>query len=80
MGRVAKVRIASSLAVLAVACRAAEACTVCYGQTESPWIDAAQMSVVLLLGVTVGVQVCFATFFIRLRRRIKSQPDHPEVG
>lgn len=50
----------------------AEACPVCYGASESSWIDASQAAVWLLLAVTVGVQVAFATFFIRLRKRTKT--------
>ena len=56
----------------ALAPRATRACEVCYGNADSPWIDAAQASVWLMLGVTLAVQVAFAVFFIKLRSRAKA--------
>lgn len=58
------------MAVLAP--RVAQACEVCYGNADSPWIDAAQASVWLMLGVTAAVQVAFAVFFLKLRSRAKA--------
>lgn len=48
------------------------ACEACFGQTQSPWIDASRVAVMLLLGVTLGVQVAFAWFFVSLWRRSKA--------
>jgi hypothetical protein len=45
---------------------------VCFGRAESPWIDASQAAVGLLLAVTAAVQVAFAIFFLRIRRRAKA--------
>ena len=45
------------------------ACSVCYGQADSPMIDAAQMGTWLLLGVVLAVQMAFAAFFLYLRRQ-----------
>ena len=53
--------------------RAARACEVCYGRSDSPWIDAGQAAVWLLLGVTVLVQGAFVIFFVRLRSRTRAQ-------
>ena len=49
-----------------------QACEVCYGAADSPWLDANRWSVYLLLGVTASVQVAFAAFFLRLRSRMKA--------
>lgn len=56
----------------ALAPRVTRACEVCYGKADSPWIDAAQASVWLMLGVTAAVQVGFAVFFLKLRSRAKA--------
>ena len=48
------------------------ACEVCYGQAQSPWIDASRGAVILLLGVTFGVQAAFVWFFVSLWRRSKA--------
>ena len=49
----------------------ASACSVCYGEAEGPMIDAARLGVWLLFGLVLAVQVAFAIFFIRLRRRAR---------
>ena len=56
----------------AVAPRVSEACDVRYGNADSPWIDAAQASVWLMLGVTAAVQLGFVVFFLKLRSRAKA--------
>lgn len=45
------------------------ACSVCYGQADSPMIDAAQLGTWLLLGVVLSVQSAFVAFFLYLRRQ-----------
>lgn len=68
-----RVRFATFLAAGAVLVpRITQACEVCFGSADSPWIDAAQASVWLMLGVTLSVQVAFAVFFIKLRNRAKA--------
>ena len=52
--------------------RLTQACEVCYGQAEGPWIEASQAAVYLLLGVTVAVQGSFIVFFVRMRGRAKA--------
>ena len=52
--------------------RVTQACEVCYGNADSPWIGATQASVWLMLGVTVSVQIGFAIFFVKLRNRAKA--------
>jgi len=68
-----RVRFATCLAAaLALVPRVTQACEVCYGNAESPWIDAAQASVWLMLGVTLSVQLGFAIFFVKLRNRARA--------
>ena len=45
------------------------ACTVCFGQSDSPLAQGAQMGVFFMLGVTVFMLAAFAGFFIYLIRR-----------
>ena len=60
--------------------RAAEACSVCYGQAEGPMIDAAKLGVWLLFGLVLAIQLAFLTFFLYLYRRAKRyRAKHPEV-
>ncbi len=61
-----------AIAMAALGPGVAVACDVCYGNSDSPWIDASRASVFLLLGITVAVQVAFAAFFLQLRRRMKA--------
>lgn len=49
----------------------AAACDVCYGASRDGMVDAARLGAWLLLGVTVAMQVSFATFFLYLRRRAR---------
>jgi len=69
--------VTATAAVLAP--RVTRACEVCYGQADSPLIDAAQASVWLMLGVTLAVQVAFAAFFLNLRRRAKAATRRAEM-
>ena len=45
------------------------ACTVCFGQSDSPLAQGANMGVFFMLGVTVLMLTAFAGFFIYLIRR-----------
>jgi hypothetical protein len=56
-----------ALAALAVP-RAALACPVCFGQSDSPLALAMNLGIFVMLGVVVAVLVSFAAFFIRLAR------------
>ena len=45
------------------------ACPVCFGASDAPMAHGMNWGVLTLLGVTVGVLVCFAVLFLRLLRR-----------
>ena len=45
------------------------ACTVCFGQSDSPLAKGANSGVFFMLGVTVFMLAAFAGFFIYLIRR-----------
>jgi Na+-transporting NADH:ubiquinone oxidoreductase subunit NqrD len=45
------------------------ACTVCFGQSDSPLAQGTNMGIFFLLGVTIAMLAAFATFFIYLIRR-----------
>jgi hypothetical protein len=52
--------------------RAALACPVCFGQSDSPLAQGVNMGIYFLLAVVVGVLAAFASFFIYLARRAKT--------
>jgi hypothetical protein len=51
------------------------ACSVCFGQSDSPMAQGTNMGILLMLGVTVAMLAAFATFFIYLARRIRMFDD-----
>jgi len=51
--------------------RAAFACSVCFGQSDSPMAKATNMGIFLMLGVVALVLGSFASFFIYLIRRAR---------
>jgi hypothetical protein len=55
----------------AAAPRAAMACPVCFGQSDSPMAIATNMGIIAMLVVVAGVLGAFASFFIYLMRRAK---------
>jgi hypothetical protein len=57
--------------LLVAAPRAAIACPVCFGQSDSPMASAAKLGVIAMLVVVAGMIGAFATFFIYLIRRAK---------
>jgi hypothetical protein len=59
----------TSLAVAAP--RAALACPVCFGNSDSPLAIATNMGIIAMLVVVAGVLGGFATFFIYLSRRAR---------
>jgi hypothetical protein len=60
------------LTALAVAApRAALACPVCFGQSDSPMAAATNAGIWLMLGVVAVMLSVFASFFIYLARRMK---------
>lgn len=59
----------------------AEACNVCYGESSGPMIDAARLGVFLLFGLVAAVQIAFAAFFIKLRKRARDHAvQFPHAG
>jgi hypothetical protein len=58
--------------VLVGAPRAALACPVCFGQTDSPLAVATNMAIFFMLGVTGSVLAAFAGFILYLKRRAGS--------
>jgi len=52
--------------------RAAYACPVCFGQSDSPMAAAANLSILVMLVITVGMLAAFASFFIVLIRRARA--------
>ena len=54
---------------LVLAPRAAFACPVCFGQSDSPLAKATNLGILVMLGFVGAVLVGFATFFIYLIRR-----------
>jgi hypothetical protein len=56
---------------LLAAPRAALACPVCFGDSNSPLAIATNMGIIAMLIVVAGMIGAFATFFIYLNRRAK---------
>jgi protein-S-isoprenylcysteine O-methyltransferase Ste14 len=67
-------KILLALAMLA-APRAAFACAVCFGQSDSPMAVGVNMGIFIMLGVTGAVLAGFACFFIYLVRRARIFAD-----
>src|SRR5262249_18391359 len=56
---------------LLAAPRAALACPVCFGNSDSPLAIATNMGIIAMLVIVAGMIGAFATFFIYLNRRAK---------
>ncbi len=56
---------------LIAAPRAALACPVCFGNSDSPLAIATNMGIIAMLVVVAGVLGSFASFFIYLNRRAR---------
>jgi hypothetical protein len=63
-------RFAATLALVA-APRAAFACPVCFGQSDSPLAKGVNVGVLFLLGTITAVLIAFASFMIYLARRAR---------
>ena len=55
--------------------RAALACPVCFGQTDSPLASATNMGIIVMLGVVGAVLSGFAAFIVHLNRRARLSAD-----
>lgn len=51
--------------------RAALACSVCFGNSDSPMAKATNLGIIAMLVVVVGMLASFAAFFIYLNRRAR---------
>ncbi len=72
---------AGLLVVMLAAPRAALACPVCFGQSDSPMAQGVNMGMYFLLAVVGGVLAAFASFFIYLARRARTlAAGEPEIG
>lgn len=60
---------------LLAAPRAALACPVCFGQSDSPLAWAVNMGVFIMLGFVALVLSAFAAFFVYLMRRARLMAD-----
>jgi hypothetical protein len=60
--------------------RAAAACPVCFGQSDSPMAWGVNMGIVAMLVVTGGVLAGFASFFIHLVRRSRLADADAQVS
>jgi hypothetical protein len=60
---------------LVLAPRAALACPVCFGQSDSPLAKGVNMGVLFLLGTITTVLIGFASFMVYLARRAKVFAD-----
>ena len=67
------------IVLLLAAPRAALACPVCFGQSDSPLAWGVNMGVFLMLAVTGGVLAAFAAFFIHLVRRARLAGQSQDV-
>ena len=56
---------------LLIAPRAAWACPVCFGQTDSPLASAMNTGIMAMIGVVVTVLSAFAAFIVHLSRRAR---------
>src|SRR3989442_1406070 len=68
------------LLMVVAAPRAAFACPVCFGQSDSPMASAANLSILVMLIITVSVLAGFASFFIVLVRRARAAASSPPEG
>lgn len=60
--------------------RSALACPVCFGQSDSPMASAANMSILVMLVITVAVLAGFASFFIYLIRQARIAGAGPQMS
>jgi hypothetical protein len=63
------------LAALSAFPRAAAACSVCFGASDSPMAVGTNWGIFAMLAVVGGVLLGFGTFFLYLIRRANASPD-----
>jgi hypothetical protein len=52
------------------------ACAICFGNADSPLLDAARIGVLTMVGVTVCVLGGFARWFVRLSRLARERESN----
>jgi hypothetical protein len=62
---------------LLAAPRAALACPVCFGQSDSPLAAGVNMGIFMMLGIVAVVLSAFAAFFVYLMRRARQSAEAP---
>jgi len=72
VSRRAATTIHATIAMVVAISRPAFACPVCFGANDSPMALAANMGIIAMLVVVIGVLAAFASFFIYLMRRAKA--------
>lgn len=65
---------------LLAAPKAALACPVCFGQSDSPMAHAMNSGIVLMLVIVAGMLAAFAAFFVYLVRRAQRSPEVEIAG
>jgi len=70
-----KVRRALIATTLVAVPRAAFACPVCFGQSDSPMAWGTNMAIFFMLGLTGIVLAGFGSFIVYLMRRAKLHPE-----
>ena len=68
-------RITAIVGAMLLAPRAALACPVCFGQTDSPLAGATNLGIIVMLGVVGTVLSGFAAFIVHLNRRARLVAD-----
>lgn len=51
------------------------ACPACFGAEETTLLDGTRLGILVMLGITFGVQGAFLGFFLYLRRRARRNAD-----
>jgi hypothetical protein len=69
------IRAALTTAAVVAAPRAALACPVCFGQSDSPMAWGTNMAIFFMLGVTGAVLAGFGGFIVYLMRRARLHPE-----
>lgn len=64
-------RVLVMAASLILVPRAALACPVCFGNSDSPLVSATNLGIMAMLGVVAGVLSGFAAFIVHLNRRAR---------
>jgi hypothetical protein len=56
------------------------ACAVCFGTADGPMLDAAQVGVLVMVGITCVMLGAFGAFFVRMARRSPAADASADLG